>query len=159
VRSRASRSRARRATSPAAAAGGEGAKGVGNGAIGGRTDEEIQIVFDRHKSELYRLYNRELRRDPSLRGQMILRLTIEPDGSVSCARCKGSDMNAPQLAQQVVDRVETFDFGAKRTSARSRFCIRSISCRCLTIHGSGVSQYVSHVTGGEHGSAVFLGMT
>jgi hypothetical protein len=33
----------------------------------GRTDEEIQIVFDRHKSALYRLYNRELRRDPTLR--------------------------------------------------------------------------------------------
>ena len=53
------------------------------GVSAGRTDEEIQIVFDRYKAALYRLYNRELRRDPTLQGQMVLRLTIEPDGSVS----------------------------------------------------------------------------
>jgi hypothetical protein len=86
---------------------------LASGARASRTDEEIQIVFDRHKAELYRLYNRELRRDPTLRGQMILRLRIEPDGSVSLCELKGSDMQAPQLAAQVVDRVRTFDFGAK----------------------------------------------
>jgi hypothetical protein len=56
---------------------------LSSGAAAGRTDEEIQIVFDRYKAALYRLYNRELRKDPTLRGQMVLRLTIEPDGSVS----------------------------------------------------------------------------
>jgi hypothetical protein len=78
-----------------------------------RTDEEIQIVFDRHKAALYRLYNRELRKDPTLKGQMLLRLTIEPDGSVSLCDVQSSDMNAPQLASQVAGRVRTFDFGAK----------------------------------------------
>ena len=78
-----------------------------------RTDEEIQIVFDRHKAALYRLYNRELRRNPTLQGQMVLRLTIEPDGSVSLCELKSTDMDAPQLAAQVVGRVKTFDFGAK----------------------------------------------
>lgn len=79
----------------------------------GRTDEEIQIVFDRYKAALYRLYNRELRRDPTLRGQMVLRLTIEPDGSVSFCQVQSSDMDAPTLAEQVINRVRTFDFGAK----------------------------------------------
>ena len=78
-----------------------------------RTDEEIQIVFDRHKSALYRLYNRELRRDPTLQGQMLLRLTIEADGSVSLCELKSSDMKAPQLSARVVERVRRFDFGAK----------------------------------------------
>jgi hypothetical protein len=79
----------------------------------GRTDEEIQIVFDRYKAALYRLYNRELRKDPSLRGQMVLRLTIEPDGSVSLCQLQASDMNAPDLSAQVVERVRTINFGAK----------------------------------------------
>ncbi len=83
------------------------------GAIAGRTDEEIQIVFDRYKAALYRLYNRELRRDPTLRGQMVLRLTIEPDGTVSLCQLQASDMEAPVLADQVVTRVLGFDFGAK----------------------------------------------
>ena len=83
----------------------------------GRTDEEIQIVFDRYKSALYRLYNKELRRDPTLRGQVILKLTIEPDGTVSLCELKSSDMNAPDLTAQVVERVKGFDFGAKAVPA------------------------------------------
>ena len=78
-----------------------------------RTDEEIQIVFDRYKASFYRLYNRELRIDPTLRGQMVLRLTIEPDGSVSMCNLQSSDMDAQALADQVVARVRTINFGAK----------------------------------------------
>jgi len=86
---------------------------VSGGPGPGRTDEEIQIVFDRHKAQLYRLYNLELRRDPTLQGKIILRLTIEPDGSVSLCQLHSTNMNAPQLAEQVVARVKGFDFGAK----------------------------------------------
>jgi len=86
---------------------------AGDVGVAGRTDEEIQIVFDRYKSALYRLYNKELRRDPTLKGQVILKLTIEPDGTVSLCELKSSDMNAPELTAQVVDRVKGFDFGAK----------------------------------------------
>ncbi len=78
-----------------------------------RTDEEIQIVFDRYKASFYRLYNRELRNNPTLQGQMVLRLTIEPDGSVSMCVLQASDMDAPDLATQVVNRVRTMNFGAK----------------------------------------------
>ncbi|HVS22792.1 MAG TPA: AgmX/PglI C-terminal domain-containing protein [Gammaproteobacteria bacterium] len=98
---------------------GRGAAGQrsGDGALAGRTDEEIQIVFDRYKASLYRLYNRELRNDPTLRGQIVLRLTIEPDGSVSLCKLQSTDMNAPALAEQVVERVKTFAFGAKDVAA------------------------------------------
>lgn len=86
---------------------------AGGGSALGRTDEEIQIVFDRHKAALYRMYNRELRKNPSLKGQMVLRLTIEPDGTVSFCELKSSDMKSPNLAKQLVTRVKRFDFGAK----------------------------------------------
>lgn len=98
--------------------GGEGPdRPLSAGVAAGRTDEEIQIVFDRYKAALYRLYNRELRKDPTLRGQLVLRLTIEPNGSVSMCALQASDMDAPALAQQVVERVKTFDFGAKDVAA------------------------------------------
>src|SRR6058998_525945 len=83
------------------------------GAGPARTDEEIQIVFDRYKAAFYRLYNRELRNNPALKGQMVLRLTIEPDGSVSMCALQSTDMDAPDLATQVVGRVRTINFGAK----------------------------------------------
>jgi hypothetical protein len=96
---------------------GFGDRPLSGGAMAGRTDEEIQIVFDRYKAALYRLYNRELRKDPTLRGQIIIKLTIEPDGSVSFCALQSMDINAPALADQVVSRVSTFDFGAKEDIA------------------------------------------
>jgi len=102
-------------TQVASSIGGNGSadRPLSGGPAAGRTDEEIQIVFDRYKAALYRLYNRELRRDPTLRGQLVLRLTIEPDGSVSMCRLQSTDMQAPDLAEQIVARVLGFDFGAK----------------------------------------------
>jgi hypothetical protein len=108
-----------RATSTIGGGGGHSVSGSGSrtGPPLGRTDEEIQIVFDRHKAALYRLYNRELRGDPTLKGQMVLRIRIEPDGSVSVCELHATDMKAPQLSAEVVERVRTFDFGAKNVPA------------------------------------------
>ena len=102
-----------RATSSIAAIGGGDRPKARSGPGASRTDEEIQIVFDRYKSAFYRLYNRELRNNPALQGKMVLRLTIEADGSVSMCTLQSTDMNAPDLATQVVNRVRTINFGAK----------------------------------------------
>jgi hypothetical protein len=102
-----------RATSPIVSIGGSDRPKARSGPGPARTDEEIQIVFDRYKASFYRLYNRELRNDPSLKGQMVLRLTIEPDGSVSMCVLQSTDMKAPDLVVQVVNRVKTINFGAK----------------------------------------------
>lgn len=87
---------------------------LSNGVGPSRTDEEIQIVFDRYKAVLYRIYNRELRTDPTLRGKMVLRITIEPDGRVSACAVKSTDLASPALSADVVDRVLKFNFGPKQ---------------------------------------------
>jgi hypothetical protein len=99
-----------RATSGIAAIGGGDRPKAHGGPGPSRTDEEIQIVFDRYKASFYRLYNRELRNNPALQGKMVLR---EPDGSVSMCTLQSTDMNAPDLATQVVNRTRTINFGAK----------------------------------------------
>ena len=88
------------------------ARPLSSGAGPSRTDEEIQIVFDRYKAALYRIYNRELRKDPGLRGKMVLRLTIEPDGHVSACTVKSTDLDSQALSAEVVERVLKFNFGA-----------------------------------------------
>jgi hypothetical protein len=102
-----------KATSSINAIGGDDRPRARAGLGPSRTDEEIQIVFDRYKASFYRLYNRELRNNPALQGQMVLKLTIEPDGSVSMCVLQSTDMDAPDLAAQVVSRVKTINFGAK----------------------------------------------
>jgi uncharacterized membrane protein YgcG len=103
-----------RATSSIAPIGGDGDRPKARSGLGpSRTDEEIQIVFDRYKSAFYRDYNRELRRNPTLQGKMVLRLTIEPDGAVSMCQMQSTDMDAPDLVTQVLTRVRAMNFGAK----------------------------------------------
>ena len=78
-----------------------------------RTDEEIQIVFDQYKSALYRIYNKELRNNPTLRGKLVLHIVIEPDGRVSSCTVKSTDIGSPVLESGIVERVLKFNFGPK----------------------------------------------
>ncbi len=80
---------------------------------GGRTDEEIQIVFDRGKSALYGMYQRALRTDPTLEGKVVIRLTIEPSGKVSAASIVSSGLNDAALERRIIFKVKSFNFGAK----------------------------------------------
>lgn len=95
-----------------------GGRALGDGPGPARTDEEIQIVFDRYKAALYRIYNRELRNDPTLRGKMVLRITIEPSGEVSACAIESSDLASDVLKKEVLERVRRFNFGPKENVAR-----------------------------------------
>ena len=44
---------------------------------------------------------------------MVLRLTIEPDGSVSACSVDSSDMDSPDMNTKIVARVQRFNFGPK----------------------------------------------
>jgi len=91
----------------------ESSRPLSDGVGAGRTDEEIQIVFDRYKASLYRIYNRELRKDPTLRGKILLRLSIETSGEVSMCKVESTDLASPELVAPIVERVKRFNFGLK----------------------------------------------
>ncbi len=76
-----------------------------------RSDEDIQLVFDRNKGKLYALYNRALRRDSTLQGKVVLQLTISPEGKVSTCEIISSELNNPKLERRLVARIKMFDFG------------------------------------------------
>lgn len=79
----------------------------------GRSQEEIQEILDRNKRSIYALYNRELRFDPTLRGKVVLSITIAPSGEVSECRVVSSELNAPSLEKKLVLLIKGIDFGAK----------------------------------------------
>jgi hypothetical protein len=91
----------------------ESSRPLSDGVAAGRTDEEIQIVFDRYKAALYRIYNKELRKDPTLRGKILMRITIEPSGAVSMCKVESTDLASPELVEKIVERVKRFNFGPK----------------------------------------------
>jgi hypothetical protein len=96
----------------------ERARPLSSGPGPARTDEEIQIVFDRYKATLYRIYNTELRKNPTLRGKIILRITIEPDGEVSACTVQSNELASQELVAKIVDRVKRFNFGPKEKVSR-----------------------------------------
>ena len=98
---------------PAAGSAGGGQPASRDRPGSGRSQEEIQEILDRNKRSIYALYNRELRFDPTLRGKVVLAITIAPSGEVSDCRVVSSELNAPSLERKLVLLIKGIDFGAK----------------------------------------------
>ncbi len=102
-----------RVDSPVGEGGGGGKVQRGGSGKAGRSTEEVQLVFDRNKSAIYSLYNRELRKDPTLQGKMVLELKIAPSGKVLSCKVISSELRSPDLESKITARVMSFDFGPK----------------------------------------------
>ncbi len=105
-----------RVESPVAGIGqnaGGGARRSGTSDLASRSREEIELVFDKNKGAIFSLYNRALRRDPSLQGKVVLRLTIAPDGSVTACEIVSSELGDAELEQKLVQRIKLFRFESR----------------------------------------------
>lgn len=76
-----------------------------------RSTEEIQEILDRHKSAMYTMYNRALRRDATLQGKLVTGITIAPSGRVTRCTIIDSDLNAASLEEQLIQLIKRIDFG------------------------------------------------
>lgn len=79
-----------------------------------RSNDSIQAVFDRHKRTLYKIYKRELQKDPAAGGELLLQLTIAPDGHLSSCAVERSTLNSRTLLLKIKEEVCSFNFGAQR---------------------------------------------
>jgi len=78
-----------------------------------RTAEEITDIIDKNKGALFRIYNRELRSDPTLKGKVVLEITIAPSGKVTSVKLVSSELAAPKLERKLVARIKLINFGEK----------------------------------------------
>jgi TonB family protein len=93
---------------------GAGGPRVRKGGAGpSRSREEIELVFEKNKGAIFALYNRALRRDPTLQGKLVLRLTIDPSGVVTACEIDSSELNDPEMERKLVQRVKMFRFKEK----------------------------------------------
>lgn len=108
-----------RVASPVAGIGqsGAGASRTGSSGKASRSREEIELVFDKNKGAIFALYNRALRRNPSLEGKLVLRLTIAPNGVVTFCEIVSSELGDAELERKLVQRVKLFRFLAKDVEA------------------------------------------
>jgi TonB family protein len=90
-----------------------GASRTGTSGRASRSREEIELVFDKNKGAIFALYNRALRKDPTLEGKVVLRLTIAPNGQITLCEIISSELDDPDLERKLVARIKLFRFEAK----------------------------------------------
>ena len=72
----------------------------------------IDAVVKRHLNQIRYCYQRELQKEPSLTGRVVVKFTIAADGSVAMARIKSSSLNNIAVEQCLVGRFMRFQFPA-----------------------------------------------
>ncbi len=78
-----------------------------------RNQEEIERVFQKNKGVIFSIYNRELRKDPSLQGKIVVELTIAPNGTVTKCIIVSSELGHKKLEKRLLSKIKKFKFASK----------------------------------------------
>lgn len=82
------------------------------GKTAGRDPEEVMKVVNSHASAIEYCYQRALRRDPSLKGKVSVRFTIQPSGSVSKVEIIESTFGDASIDRCISTKIKSWrDFG------------------------------------------------
>ncbi|MCP5077769.1 MAG: TonB family protein [Psychromonas sp.] len=82
-----------------------------------RPEEDIAYVMDKNKSKLHALYRKARRTNPSIKGKIVLEITISPAGKVLKVNIASSELDDSKLERRIVARVKKFNFGADNVKA------------------------------------------
>lgn len=84
--------------------------GTGEGTSKKRSAAEIERVFQKNKGGIFNIYNRALRKNPSLAGKVILELTIAPDGNIIEVKILSSELGDAKLERKLLLKIKKFKF-------------------------------------------------
>ena len=85
-------------------------KGSGSGKANIRSADQIERVFQQNKGGIFSLYDRALRKNPMLAGQVVVELTIAPSGQVTAVKILSSELNDEDLERKLALRIKRFKF-------------------------------------------------
>ena len=71
-----------------------------------RTAQEVIRVVQSHTRALQDCYKQELRYDPTIKGKVLVRFTIDPDGTVVGASIISSTLNSPRMEECILNRIK-----------------------------------------------------
>jgi TonB family protein len=80
---------------------------------GSRDQDAVAAVVAKHTSAIQYCYQRELKRSPNLKGKLVVRFVITPQGTVATVTIISSTLNNANVENCVVERIKRWDdFGA-----------------------------------------------
>lgn len=85
----------------------EDSTGLGNT----RSEMKLRQTLEANKSRLYSLYNRSLRKNPFLKGKVLFKIEIQPNGKVSKVTVQSSELNDSALEKRLTSILKSIDFG------------------------------------------------
>jgi protein TonB len=85
-------------------------KGSGSGSAKIRSADQIERVFQQNKGGIFSLYDRALRKNPMLAGQVVVELTIAPSGQMTTVKILSSELNDEDLERKLALRIKRFKF-------------------------------------------------
>jgi len=84
--------------------------------LNSRSPDEIERVFQKNKGGIFNIYNRALRKDPTLQGKILLELTIRPDGTVKQVKILSSELNDKKLERKLILKIKRLKFAARNVA-------------------------------------------
>ncbi|MFQ5648901.1 MAG: TonB family protein [bacterium] len=81
-------------------------------ALGRRSEESVRSVMLSYTGRLTYIYNKYLRRDPGLKGKLVVEVTIAADGSVASVRLVSSSMNHPEFERDILSFIRRWKYAA-----------------------------------------------
>ncbi|MCK7597825.1 AgmX/PglI C-terminal domain-containing protein [Microbulbifer sp. CAU 1566] len=79
---------------------------------GTRGEESIRQIMEANKGAIFAIYNRALRRDPTLAGKVTVKLVIEANGTISGVSLVSSELGDEDLERKLLARIRLINFGA-----------------------------------------------
>ena len=81
-----------------------------NGAVTGNRDpDEISVVINRHNTSIQSCYDRGLKRDPDLKGKLVVRFIITAEGRVKNVNLISSTLNNPRVERCIIGKIRRWD--------------------------------------------------
>jgi TonB family protein len=74
-----------------------------------RDPDKVSEVINGHNSSIQYCYQRELKQNPDLRGKLVVRFTVTPEGKVKDVNIISSTLNNPRIERCVVTRIRRWD--------------------------------------------------
>ncbi|WP_444928890.1 AgmX/PglI C-terminal domain-containing protein [Microbulbifer sp. SSSA002] len=85
-----------------------------------RTDDSIRSVMEANKAAIIAIYNRALRRDPTLQGRLTVQLVIAPNGAIASIKLVESELNNPALERKLLARIRMINFGSANVESTTK---------------------------------------
>jgi len=78
-----------------------------------RSKRELNMALERKKGRIYKIYQRALRKDPTLGGKVVVKLTILPSGVVESVDIVSSDINVASFLSKLRTLIKGIKFESK----------------------------------------------